>query len=317
MNILITGASGFIGGNLLKRFLADGHNVVALGRKFKTRLNCKNVSYFEEDLTEQNQETLVQQLEGHFPQVIIHVAGQAHVAQTLRNKVLFEQNNVTLTANVLALAKRINIDKFVFFSSVSVLNDDPHDIYAQTKRNAEEMVTTTCRKKGMSFVIVRPVIVYGEGDFKGNMAKMIRQIDRGFFPLFNSGKNIKDILYVQNLVCVISDVVINKQWDNQILLLKDPETLSMKKICITIIKSIGHKCWLLPVSGMIIPLLAFGLTLLQKVGLLANYNVNSVKRLGSDVDFGQEARKEIVLLMPYSSVHGLENTVQWYLANKL
>ena len=168
----------------------------------------------------------------------------------------------------------------------------------------------------MAYVILRPVVVYGEEDVKGNMAKLIRQLDKGFFPLFNHGRNIKDILYVQNLVAVICAVVQKAQWDNQILLLKDPQKVCLKDICQKIVDKLGHKCWLVPVPGNMITMLVLALTSMQRIGFLKSYNVASVKRLGIDVDFGQEMPDEIASLMPYTSCQGLERTVQWYLENK-
>lgn len=316
MKILLTGASGFIGGELLKQLYVDGHSIVALGRKFKTKIFDDHILYFEGELTEQNQDELLQLFGNHFPQVVIHAAGQAHLAQTQENMVLFEQNNVSLTANILSLSERLNVKKFIFFSSVSVLNDDINDVYAISKRTAEEMVKVTCSKQGINYAIVRPVMVYGENDVKGNMAKLIRQIDRGFFPLFNQGENIKDILYVQNLVAIISALLKQPQWGNQVLFLKDSDTLTLNAICREIIDAIGHQCWLIPVPSWTIPVLVSGLKVLQDVGLFHGVNANSIRRLASDVNFGQRIDENLNFQMPYSSHQGLEQTVKWYLANK-
>jgi len=317
MNILLTGASGFIGGNLLPGLLADGHHVLALGRRFKAKIVDEKVSYFEGDLTDLDHDDL---LRGccceDLPEVFIHVAGQAHLAQTEQTKMLFEKNNIVVTETALKLAARLTVKKFILLSSVSVLNDDEHDVYASTKRAAEKKVLDFCHANGMDYVILRPVVVYGEADEKGNMLKLIRQLDQGIFPLFHHGQNIKDILYVQNLVAVICAIVQQKQWDNQTLLLKDPQQVCLKDICEKIVGKLGRKCWLIPIPGNVIPLLAWCLTLLQRIGFLRNYNVASVKRLGSDVDFGQEMRDDIKSLMPYSTRQGLENTVQWYLKKR-
>lgn len=316
MNILITGASGFIGGHLILQMVQAGHDVIALGRNFQTRIISEHVTYIEGNFSARQYGDLLQSLRICSPQVLVHLAGQAHLAQNEQNKVLFERNNVTLTVDVLTLAKQLNIKKFVFFSTVSVLNGDDSDIYAKTKRTAEEIVTTTCNELGIVYAIVRPVMVYGEQDVKGNMAKLIRQLDRGFFPLINQGKNIKDVLYVQNLVAAVVEIVKLDLWNNQVLLLKDPNTLTMNAICHTIIGALDHKCWLIPVPGRVISFMASGVKVLQRVGWFQGVNANSIRRLGLDVNFGQKLDEQLKLKMPFTTIQGLRQTVAWYLANK-
>lgn len=316
MDILLTGASGFIGGALLRRMLQDGYAVIAMGRKFPKMINSEQVIYFEGEYSNCNLESIEQKIDSHLPQVFIHTAGLAHIAPNEQNKDLFEQNNVRLTADMLALAKQLGIKKFIFFSSVSVLNDDKDDIYARTKRMAEELVIKMSNEMAIPYVIVRPVMVYGENDIKGNMAKLIRQLDRGFFPLFNRGQNKKEILYVQNLVETVIEIIKSDRWNNQTILLKDPQTITMYEICQIVVETLGHRCVMFPVPRWTNSLLISGLKMLQKTGSFSTMNANSIRRLSLDEDFCHEMDEEFARLMPYSCIQGLERTVKGYLNNK-
>jgi nucleoside-diphosphate-sugar epimerase len=316
VTIAMSGASGFIGGHILRQMVEAGHDVVAFGRKFNDKMDNRHVTYVKGDFTQQEIEVFRQERGANLPLIMVHTAGQAHIASNERHKELFEQNNVVLTATMLEIAAKLRIKKFIFLSTISVLSCDSQDIYAQTKRRAEELVKTFCASHQMQYVIIRPVMVYGENDVKGNMAKLIRQLDRGFFPLFNQGKNKKEILYVRNLVAAVAEIIHREDWDNQTLFLKDPATMMMCDICHKITAILGHRCYLLPVPRCMISASVAVVNALQHMGFLANLNANSIRRLGEDVHFVEANDPELERRMLFSSAQGLEQTVLWYLSEK-
>ncbi|WP_174351495.1 NAD-dependent epimerase/dehydratase family protein [Paenibacillus sp. JMULE4] len=110
MNILITGASGFIGGHLVKDYSNyKDTKIVALGRDFKHNNNPPNVMYVSVDLLDSVQ--LETALEGIEVDIIIHSAGQAHISNSTSNQKLFIDNNIKVTENVLAISKIKNVKK--------------------------------------------------------------------------------------------------------------------------------------------------------------------------------------------------------------
>jgi nucleoside-diphosphate-sugar epimerase len=66
----------------------------------------------------------------------------------------------------------------------------PEGPYAESKWQAERFLIDYCQKKGMNLTILRLATLYGEGD-PGNMARLIRLIDKGLFIWAGGGKILK------------------------------------------------------------------------------------------------------------------------------
>jgi nucleoside-diphosphate-sugar epimerase len=164
MKILVTGASGFIGGRLANALSAGKDaEIVATGRSATDRFeNISNIRYFTHDLSEE----LPQQA----CDVCIHCAGLADDRATWKQ---YEAGNVVATRNVLTAVKHCKV--LVFISSASVYDfsdgndrleedataDSSLSMYGRSKYEAEMIV----RNSGIpSVYILRPRAVYGNGD---------------------------------------------------------------------------------------------------------------------------------------------------------
>ena len=196
--ILITGATGFLGGTLL-RLLAD-RPVLAQGRD-PARLAALNVPTLRWDLT---------QAPPHTPELaevtaILHCAA---LSAPFGRPADFHAANVRGTTAVLALARRLKLRRFVQISSPSVLfapRDQP-DLaedtplpppftpYAATKAEAEALVLAAA---DLSPVILRPRGLYGRGD-TALLPRLLQAAGRRPLPLFRGGRASIDLTHVED-----------------------------------------------------------------------------------------------------------------------
>lgn len=293
MKIVISGASGFIGSHLVNQ-LIDEHELLVISRS-KTDFKCESI---HSDLNN------IEQLTGDHD-VFIHAAGQAHVQQNSQTRELFIKNNINATKSALKLALQADVKHFILISSIAALSNDNQDIYARTKRESELLTVDFCKFHNIHYTTIRPVMVYGENDVKGNMNKLIKQLRKGFFPLFNNGKTIKNMIYIKNLTFIIKSVMLNNYYYDRSINVRDKETMTMKSICQEINKEINKKVVLIPIPRFACLLFIRTIGFIQMLGFLKSLNKESVSKLLIDVNIDSENFD-----LPYSSREALRSTVR-------
>jgi nucleoside-diphosphate-sugar epimerase len=183
MRILVTGATGFIGGDLARRLLSEGHEVWALVRKTSRRdgLAAMSVSLAEGDITDS--ESFEKALSLSAPDAVYHCA--ARVWDSDEKKLL--RDNAQGTLNVCRACYAGGVKRLIYLSSVSVVSGNkdvplydglPYkasDAYGRSKAEAEKVVVEY-REKGLDTVIIRPCMVYGEEEphALGNIISAVR-----------------------------------------------------------------------------------------------------------------------------------------------
>ena len=175
-NILLTGASGFLGSFIMKEY--SNFPIKGLGRTksdFNVDLAC-NIPSFEERFD-----------------IVIHSAGKAHIVPKSEEEILeFRQINVVGTKNLLKGLTKTVPKQFVFISSVSVYGviegesinetsplicDDP---YGESKVEAEEVVKKWCQNHDVLCTILRLPLIVGVNP-PGNLGSMIHGIQKGYY----------------------------------------------------------------------------------------------------------------------------------------
>jgi 2-alkyl-3-oxoalkanoate reductase len=207
MKVLVTGGTGFSGKALVRRLLDEGHQVVALDNKegHKTHeLREWGAEVVIGSVTDR--ETVERCMEGVD---IVH-----HLAAAFREMHLPDREyahvNVEGTRIVADAALRHGVKKFIYCSTCGVhgnvdnppANEDspiqPADYYQQSKYDAEP-ITLAYHAKGLPATILRPAAIYGPGD-TGRYYMIFKRVQKGFFPMFGSGKTLYHSLYIDNLV---------------------------------------------------------------------------------------------------------------------
>ena len=128
---------------------------------------------------------------------------------------LYDDVNVQGARNICDAADKHNINKIIFTSSVAVYGFAPLNTgedgdtnffndYGRTKYLAEQIFKEWQLKdsKNRSLVIVRPTVIFGEGN-RGNVFNLLNQIASKKFIMFGSGKNIKSMAYVENVAAFL------------------------------------------------------------------------------------------------------------------
>jgi nucleoside-diphosphate-sugar epimerase len=209
--ILITGASGFIGGQLFRAFQEHGWETFGVGRR-----SLASRRYFAIDLSDPIPNSFRSQVENC--DVILHAAARSSPWGT---KSEFNRANVVATENVLRLAEATNASKLIFLSSSSVYYrpEDQFGIdestplalpavnrYAESKQRAEKIVRGFSR----SWCILRPRAVYGVGD-SVLFPRILAAAQAGRLPLLvrEGEPAVGDLLSIANLVHICLQAAAN------------------------------------------------------------------------------------------------------------
>ncbi|MCS5719122.1 NAD(P)-dependent oxidoreductase [Herbiconiux sp. CPCC 205763] len=206
LRVLVSGASGFVGGALLRRLAGDlGFDALGLGRRPLDRADYRML-----DLADAGAAHQLDAL-GFRPDVIVHAAARSSPWGTWAE---FERENVGTTRSVVDYATRqATRPRLVFVSTASVLytasdqvgvSDDvvagPRFVndYAASKYTAELAV----RDYPGEWAVLRPRAVFGPGDTT-LLPRLLSAARRGALPRFRTGRSgpvLSDLVYIDTLV---------------------------------------------------------------------------------------------------------------------
>lgn len=236
MQILITGAAGFIGFNLSKYLLEKNIKVFGIDNinnyysrslkldRIKELKKFKKFSFKKIDI--RNEKKLSIFLKKKKIDIIIHLAAQAGVRYSLLNPTEFVQNNILGFYNVINLAKKNNIKKIFYASSSSVYGDsnnfplkenqiiNPKNIYSLSKKNNEEMAEIFSKQFSIKLVGLRFFTIYGEWGRPDMflMKYLTSSFDRNKkFYLNNFGNHTRDFTYILDACEIIEKLIFSKK----------------------------------------------------------------------------------------------------------
>jgi UDP-glucuronate 4-epimerase len=225
MNVLVTGAAGFIGSQLTERLLARGDRVVGVDNfdpSYSAAEKRRNVAaaghndrflLIEADLRREC-EGLSAALERDPPQVIVHLAGRTGVRASLADPAGYAGANVAGTLTVLDLARHLGTRRVVMASSSSVYGrraggrfqeDDavePVSPYAATKRAAELLCRAHQERHGGSIICLRFFTVYGPRQRPDMAVRMFCSLmaQGRPIPLFGDGTAARDYTWIGDIL---------------------------------------------------------------------------------------------------------------------
>jgi nucleoside-diphosphate-sugar epimerase len=239
MKILVTGGAGFIGRWVVKRLLADGHEVWALDDLSNGRL--ENIAEFTNQLgfkefihgDIKDVELLKRLFQNKF-EICYHLGASINVQDSLDDPKTTFNNDVVGTFNVLEQCKKYNT-KIVFMSTCMVYDraqDEtgitelhpvkPASPYAGSKISGENMVLSYWYGYGMPAVVVRPFNTYGPFQKTGGEGGVIAIfIKKGLagedLGIYGDGRQTRDFLYVEDCAAFVVECGYNKAVNGQIV----------------------------------------------------------------------------------------------------
>lgn len=236
ISVLVTGASGFLGGALCK-VLSEKMTVRGTVRASSMPNKHEGVELVAGELSGNFDWSVV--LEG--VTAIVHCAARVHVMRDSAENPLeeFRTVNVDGTLNIARQAAVAGVKRFVFISSIGVNGGEtfgkpfsaediaaPHTPYAVSKYEAEQGLRALAEESGMEVVIIRPPLIYGPGA-PGNFASLKKLLASGIpVPLGSATKNRRSFVYLGNLVDLVEICIVHPKAANKTLLVSDDEDLS-------------------------------------------------------------------------------------------
>ena len=253
MNILVTGANGFVGQSLVNNLLNNTeYKVVASVRKIPSRkLSCEYriINNLEDKPTLTN---VFKDID-----VVIHTAARVHVMDDKSVDTLteFRKVNVEGTLNLARQAIKAGVKRFIFISSIKVNGEgtelgkpytedskpNPIDPYGISKYEAEQGLLALAETTSLEVVIIRPTLVYGE-NVKGNFHSLMKWTYKGVpLPIGGIKHNLRSLVSVDNLVDFIVTCIGHKDAKNEIFLISDDDDISTAGLLEEISKGLGVK----------------------------------------------------------------------------
>jgi nucleoside-diphosphate-sugar epimerase len=240
MKCLVTGSNGFIGAHLVRYLLDAGHEVRAVDFSAGNTVNkrLENVQVARDAIDSLTWQNVCQDVE-----VIFHLAGRVHRkdGSLPSARTVYFCENLEMTRALAEAALKARVRRFVFTSSVGVYGANsapgeafredspvalhPANVYAQSKRAAEEFLLSGDIAAALEPVIVRLPLVYGAG-VKGNMATLIRLAQSGL-PLPLAGiDNRRSFINIPNCVDFLLSAACHPNAGGRILLASDREDVA-------------------------------------------------------------------------------------------
>ncbi len=294
MTILITGSSGFVGGNLIP-YLNQSFTISPLSLKENAVFSDKIVN----------------------TESIIHLAGKAHDLKNIAQPEEYYQVNFELTKKLYDAFLQSDAKKFIFISSVKAVADqldapltedyfpNPQTHYGKSKLMAEEYIQRQPLPDGKTYYILRPCMIHGPGN-KGNLNLLYNFVSKRFpYPLAVF-KNKRSFLSVENLCFIIKELLEREDIPSGVYNVSDDEALSTAEVVTLLAQSLNKSPLLLNIPESLIKGLA-------KIGdkIKLPLNTERLGKLTENYIVSNKKIKEVLKKnLPLSAREGLIKTAQ-------
>jgi nucleoside-diphosphate-sugar epimerase len=240
MKILVTGAAGFIGHNVVRFLEKQGHEIFGLDNRtnygfipkdeaeylFKERARRIHTFPMVGDIRDSDD---IRQRVGMFGiKTVVHLASFPRQKVVEQDPVIASEVMVTGLINLLEAARTHRIKRFVYISSSMVYGDFESDVaedalcnpigqYGIMKYMGEKLVEDYARKYGFEYVIIRPSAVYGEYDVEDRVvSKFMLGAMRGDTLKVKGANEVLDFTYVEDAAMGIAQATLSDNAANKI-----------------------------------------------------------------------------------------------------
>lgn len=313
MNMLVTGATGFIGSFLCTRLQEEGWRVRGTLLSTEHTLSAGVEPTVIEPL---GPDTGWQKaLDGI--DTVIHLAARVHVMSERAGDPLSEYRrvNVAGTEKLARDAVKAGVRRLVYISTIKVNGEEatkpymsdspprPSDPYGISKWEAEKILRRIEAKTGMEVVVVRPTLVYGPG-VKGNFLSMMKVVQSGIPLPLSSVTNKRSLIYVGNLVDALVACAKHPNAAGRTYLVSDGEDVSTPELLRRLALAFNKPARLFPVPPVLIRL----------TGAITGNGETINRLLGSLMVDSSKIKKELGWKPPFTMEHGLKETADWYIS---
>lgn len=309
--LLVTGSTGFVGRALVRSLHQQTYEVrEAVRTKLASKSKSKSFIVGSIDSATDWKASL------NSVDVVIHLASRVHVMKEFSANpwLAYKETNVLGTERLARMAAENGVRRFIFMSSIKVNGEAtfgqpftesdpprPQDTYAHSKLDAEKILMEINKETGMEVIILRPPLVYGP-QVKGNFLTLLRAVDRRKPLPFASVKNLRSLIYVENLVDVIVKCISTPEVGTKTYLVADNEKVSTPELINLVAQALGRRPNLIRIPLVYLKLLA---------GIA--HKKDQLQRLTGSLEIDNtKVKRELSWEPPYSMEVGLKETTRWF-----
>ncbi|MDV3503114.1 SDR family oxidoreductase [Marinobacter sp. M-5] len=288
MEVLVSGASGFVGQALVKN-LRDLPELRVSGSVRSAQRNPIDGMLEIGDIHSKTDWSALLRNK----KVVIHTAALLNSThdEVADRLAAFREVNTAGTLNFARQAAAAGVRRFVFISSIKVNGEqtlrgvpfkegdapDPSDAYAISKLEAEQGLWEIGRDTDMEIVVIRPPLVYGPG-VKGNFASLVALVCRGLPLPLGAVENKRSFVSLKNLVDLVTVCMVHPKAANQLFLVSDGDDLSTPELLRRVATAVEKTAILIPVPNRFLEFAAFVLgRKMQAQRLLGSLQVDITK----------------------------------------
>jgi nucleoside-diphosphate-sugar epimerase len=333
-NVLITGATGYIGQVFLQQIDFKKYDVHCLVRSKEsdTVLNIKkdfpSLQFIEGDITDQKSLKNIPD----DTEILMHIAALTNAPKGIEDTwPLFKKINVDGTSNIIkAMPKKLK--QVVFVSSVDAAGSlqvvsqateeiptNPNTEYDKSKLAGEKIVAKLAKQQNFAYTIIRPSMVFGPGDSNPEMFKIntlislyFKLVKLGVFPLFGNGSNMVPLVAVNDVCQLINNSILNKKAYQQVFNAACDNPLNLKQLIKTIKEIANPNCIVIPIPLF---LLKTGLSILEFItkplGISLPLTAQGVTYLTTSRSYDISKAKNLLDYQPTPLKKALQETYNW------
>lgn len=241
MNILVTGGAGFIGSNFIyylqkkypddKVICFDALTYAGNLKTLKSAMNSNNFCFVKGDIADRA--TVFKLFEEKNPDIVVNLAAESHVDRSVNNPAIFLHTNIIGTQVLMDACRKFGIGRFHQVSTDEVYGDLPLDRpdlfftegtpihtsspYSASKAAADLLVQAYHRTFKLPVTITRCSNNYGPYHFPEKLIPLIisRALNDQSLPVYGTGENVRDWLYVEDH-CAAIDLVMRKGREGEV-----------------------------------------------------------------------------------------------------
>ena len=306
--VIISGASGFVGQNLVPYLETKNWNITPLSRK---RENSISLDYNNLSVNDFNS-----------AHAFIHLAGKAHDLKKTSNDEEYYEVNTELTKKLFKLFLESNAKVFIYFSSVKAVADvvegvltenhpyEPGTVYGKSKALAEQYLLSKNLPLNKKLYILRPCMIHGPGN-KGNLNLLYNVVSKGMpYPL-GAFDNKRSFVSIATLTQVVN-MLLNRLPDSDVFNLADDYAISTNDLIRVIALAINRKPKVLSVHNFLVRFIA-------EVGtsLRLPFNKERLQKLTESYEVSNNQVKTVLKInKPFDTKAGLTTTIKSFKAPK-
>ncbi len=241
--VLVTGANGFVGSNLVRELVHQNYRVTCLVRQTSNLHSLTGLpvtfKYVDYHSVRSLQEAIYDN------QVLFHIAAKVREISKKR----YYNANVTLTKNLMEAIQDTSIEKCVFLSSqaaggprkdnsfkTELDSSNPVSHYGWSKLEAEKVINNECP---VPWVIVRPSSVFGPGD--KDFLKYFQLVQKGVAPIAGLKKKYMSLIYIEDLISLLMLCMEEHAANDQLFYACDDNAYSFDEFIDTLAKVMKKK----------------------------------------------------------------------------